>query len=392
MMLSPRPLDLPPPDNTAAHISEKLTALIACKIQQEGPISFADFMNLALYAPGLGYYSAGSCKFGEAGDFVTSPEISPLFAGCIATEAAQVLETLGHGDILELGAGTGKLAAELLLRLQQQDCLPDHYYILEISAELKQRQQAYLRQHIPELLSRVSWLDALPSHPITGVILANEVLDALPVHQFVQQESVRECLVNFSSQRGFFWELAASTPNTVTEQVEALKIEFTAGYRSEINLLLTGWLQSLSDCLQRGLMLFFDYGFPRHEYYHPDRSMGTLMCHYRHRSHTDPLILIGLQDITSHVDFTAVAAAAINANLTVAGFCTQGTWLLNCGLLNNTQEFSALSPEQQWRLAQQIKRLTLPSEMGELIKVMGLTRGLNSPLQGFSKYDMRHRL
>ncbi|HEX5538482.1 MAG TPA: SAM-dependent methyltransferase, partial [Methylophilaceae bacterium] len=296
---------LPLPDTQALAHSRQLSALIRSEIKGAGgSISFARYMHLALYAPGLGYYSGGAQKFGSAGDFVTAPEISPLFAQTLARHAAEVLR-LTQGAILELGAGTGRLAAELLLELQRLDQLPQRYMILEVSGQLRERQLATLRQNLSaELMQRVEWLEHLPN-AFDGLVLANEVLDALPVHVIkTTQQGICEQEVLWNGDR-FAWADKALPPGPLLEQ--AGKYALAQDYVTEICLAAPGLIASLAERLNRGVLLFIDYGFPRHEYYHAQRKQGTLMCHYRHYAHDDPFIYLGLQDITAHVDFTAVA-------------------------------------------------------------------------------------
>lgn len=367
--------------------SSKLVSLITNEIQTSGPMTFARYMELALYAPGLGYYSAGAQKFGASGDFVTAPEISPLFSHCLAKQCQQVLDLLGTGNILELGAGSGIMAADILLELEQLNCLPQYYYILELSADLKQRQQQLLQQKVPQLFNRIIWLDSLDNLKLRGIILANEVLDAMPVHKFKIENGIQEFYVNYNNNE-LIWKL--STPSQLLkEYIKNLGIELANGYESEINLILSAWIKTLSGVLQRGVIFCIDYGFPRQEYYHPDRGMGTLMCHYQHRAHDNPLTLVGLQDITAHVDFTAVARAAEDADLDVSGYTTQANFLLSCGITDIAPTMDTI---QQFNLSQQLKKLLLPSEMGELFKVIALARNLDIPLLGFNLYDMRNKL
>ncbi|MDX1252392.1 MAG: SAM-dependent methyltransferase [Gammaproteobacteria bacterium] len=387
--------NVPPDSDTQAH-SERLQILIRTEIERgDGQITFARYMDLALYAPGLGYYSAGACKFGEAGDFVTAPELSPLFSRCVARQCRQVLAGLGAGDILEVGAGTGALAAEVLRELEALDCLPGCYFILDLSAELRQRQRETLEQRAPHLLDRVRWLDRLPGSGFTGVVLANELLDAMPVHLFrMEEEGPQELYVGAEDER-FVWRNGPLSDPRLGERVAAIIEEqgpLSPGYTSEINLAAEGWVRGLAEWLARGTVLIIDYGFPRREYYHHERSDGTLMCHHRHRAHPDPLILTGLQDITAHVDFTAVAEAAVEVGLAVAGYATQAYFLLGSGLMEMAGQSHPDDTRQHLALTQQIKKLTLPSEMGELFKVIALTRGIDLPLIGFSFQDQRGRL
>jgi SAM-dependent MidA family methyltransferase len=377
---------LPEPSVEAQAHSEKLIARIVDEIAANGGcISFARYMELALYAPGLGYYSAGSRKFGAVGDFVTAPEISPLFSRCLARQAADVLRELGGGDVLEVGAGSGVMAAEVLAELAALDALPAHYDILELSAELRARQRETIAARVPHLLERVRWLDALPD-TFRGVVLANELLDALPVQCFeVTADGVMERCVAWSGER-FVWTLAAPEDARLIEIVRGLPV----GYVSEVNLAAQAWVASIAAMLTAGVALLVDYGYPRHEYYYPERTRGTLMCHYRHRAHGDPFVYPGLQDITAHVDFTAIAEAAVDAGLHVAGYNTQGFFLLGCGLTELAPQTE--DERQQILVAQQIRTLTLPGEMGERFKVMALARNVDAPLRGFALQDLRSRL
>lgn len=383
---------LPEPDADAKAHSHKLFDLIADEIEQRGGyISFERFMTLALYAPGLGYYAAGAHKLGEAGDFVTAPEISPLFSHCLAQQAVQVLKRLDGGDILEFGAGTGVMALEILRELNRLGCLPDHYYIMELSADLRERQQQTLREGVPALFKRVVWLDALPTKPINGVVFANEVLDAMPVHQFeVQNKQLYEVNVALGEQ-GLSYVLG-EPGELLKENISELAQQLPEGYCSEFNGAAGPWLQSIADALGQAAVFLIDYGFPRHEFYHPQRSEGSVMCHYRHRSHTNPLTLLGLQDITAHVDFTHVAEAALQAGFDVSGFTSQAFFLMSLGLTERLAEYDPEDTKQQLVLAQQVKKLTMPNEMGELFKVIGLQKGLDLSLQGFMMNDQRGRL
>lgn len=400
-------LSLPEPDAEAQAHSEKLIALITDEIAAAGGrISFARYMELALFAPGLGYYSAGASKFGEQGDFVTAPEISPLFSRALAMQVAEVLlamdadsgsERRGEvlGEVLEVGGGTGVMAAEMLAELEQLDALPARYAILELSADLQARQRQTISERVPHLLERVDWLTALPAPGFRGVVVANELLDALPVQCFcMTEDGLRERFVSFEDGR-FKWvtaeadTLTSQLPPDLLEQLSALPV----GYQSELNLAANAWVEAIAEMLGAGVVLLIDYGFPRHEYFHPQRRRGTLMCHYRHRAHEDPFVYPGLQDITAHVDFTAIAEAAVSAGLDVRGYNTQGFFLLGCGLTELAQPFDSLHDERQQILqAQQIRTLTLPAEMGERFKVIALARDYENPLRGFAMQDLRHQL
>ncbi|MFT5133233.1 MAG: SAM-dependent MidA family methyltransferase [Gammaproteobacteria bacterium] len=388
--------ELPLPDEHALTHSLALQEVIRDQIKDnEGHISFSRFMQMALYEPGLGYYSAGAIKFGESGDFTTAPEISPLFSICLARQCAEVMNELDQPMILELGAGTGVLASDLLKELQNLNSLPIKYYILEPGADLRQRQQDLLLARIPELMSKVCWLDALPEDGFEGLILANEVLDAMPVQRFrLGKKKIEELHVEWKED-GFAWgrydandELTQKIENIIQDSTTS----FDDGYTSEINGNLPAWIKSMSDCLRRGVMLFVDYGYSRHEYYHEQRSQGTLICHYRHRAQSDPFLYVGLQDISASVDFTAVAEAAVSAKLSVSGFTTQAYFLMACGLEQIMHERKDMSQIQQLEFSRQIKLLTLPGEMGERFKVIALSRDIETELAGFSLIDHRRRL
>lgn len=388
--------NFPPIDSASLAHTQTVAALIREQIQAAGgAIRFVDFMRLALYAPGLGYYSAGARKFGAEGDFVTAPELSPLFSQCLARQCRDVLQLLGGGEILEFGAGQGTMAADILAELERLDSLPERYWILDISADLRARQRETLQQRVPHLLPRVDWLETWPEQPLRGVMLANEVMDAMPVQRFHLRADgeVEELWVGVAGDH-FVWQeraadarLSAAVAQLQSELAEPLP----AGYISEYNPALPGWIQGIGQSLQQGLALLIDYGFPRREFYHPQRSQGTLMCHFRQHAHDDPLCYPGIQDITAHVDFTAVAEAALAADLQVAGFTSQGQFLLHAGLQDLMLQQSAANPREQWQFGQQIKKLLLPEEMGELFKVMALSRGLPTPLPAFRE-DRRNRL
>jgi len=387
--------ELPAPSAEQAACSAQLGGLLRQAIRTAGgSIPFSRFMEMCLYTPGLGYYSGGQLKFGAGGDFVTAPEVSPLFGRCLARPCAAVLDTPGAGAILEFGAGSGQLAADLLGELQHLGCLPDRYLILERSAELRQRQQQTLQRQQPQLAGRVVWIDALPGPGFRGVVLANEVLDAMAVERFSWNGTAAEQFCVGSGTGGFEWRMQPVTDMRLAAAIAQIagECDLAAGYVSEINMTLQPWLRGVADCLDRALLLLIDYGYPRSEYYHPQRSQGTLMCHYRHRAHADPLILPGLQDITAHVDFTAVAEAGVAAGLEVCGYTTQSWFLLDCGLEHLLQAAGPADTASYLRQAQQAKTLILPGEMGERFKCIGLTRGIDRPVPGFRMQDQRGRL
>ncbi|MFZ0501308.1 MAG: SAM-dependent methyltransferase [Steroidobacteraceae bacterium] len=379
--------------------SGAVAALIRERVSAAGGwLPFERFMDLALYAPGLGYYSAGSVKLGPGGDFVTAPEVSDLFSCCVARQCAQVLA--GGGEILELGAGTGRMAAVILESLASLGRLPARYAILEVSADLAERQRQRLGKLPRELHERVVWLERLPERPINGVILANEVLDALPCRRFtlrggaVRELGVAEEDEPACNRAAHFLERDAAADEELASASAALLRELPAplseGYVSEICLRVAPWIAGVAACLNRGLMLMFDYGLPRAHYYHPQRTTGTLRCHFKQRVHDDPYINIGVQDITAWVDFTRVAEAAVACGLDVTGFCTQAAFLLATGVDQLLADVTDVV--EHARLAGEARRLLLPGEMGEAFKVMALTRECDVALKGFALQDLRQSL
>ena len=379
--------DLPAPAPDALEHSRRLVAHIQDEMRATGgALPFSRYMELALYAPGLGYYSAGARKFGAAGDFVTAPELSPLFSRCLAHQCAEVLAALKQGSILELGAGSGVMAADLLVELKNLGRLPKEYLILEVSADLKERQRVLLAERVPEFLPYVRWLDGLPEQ-FQGVILGNEVLDALPVERFRKAAAgYTQCCVKEAGE-GFAWAEAPAPEElatALTSLEQTLPAPLAAGYTSEICADLSLLFAGLAAALARGALLFVDYGYERVAYYHPDRSMGTLICHYRQRAHPDPFLYPGLQDITASVDFTAVAEAATAAGLELAGYTTQAHFLLGLGI----GELAG----GEMKAVQQVKLLTLPEEMGERFKAIGFTKGLEIELKGFGLRDLSRTL
>ena len=379
----------------ATHIREALVAA-------GGWLSFEHFMELALYAPGLGYYSSGSAKLGPGGDFVTAPEVSDLFSRCIARQCAAVLARTG-GEILELGAGTGKMAAAVLTELAAQHALPERYAILEVSADLAERQRERLAQLPRTLRDRVVWLQRVPER-LRGVILANEVADALPCRRFrCEADGVRELGVVLATASAE--PATVSTPMRFAEHAIAASLDLEracdeilaavpeglpSGYTSELCTRIAPWIATLGECLARGLLLLCDYGLPRRHYYHRQRVTGTLRCHYKGLAHENPYINLGVQDISAWVDFTRVADAALAAGLQVQGFATQAAFLLGCGI-EQLVEQSGEGVERA-RLAGEARRLLMPEEMGEAFKMMALGRDLDVPLAGFALQDLRHLL
>jgi SAM-dependent MidA family methyltransferase len=384
---------LPAPSPAALEHSRAVAELIRREITAVGGwISFAHYMRLALYAPGMGYYSGGAAKFGHEGDFVTAPEISPLFGRALAGQAAQVLKLTEGGDILEFGAGTGKLALDLLLELEILGCLPKRYLILEVSSELKQRQRQLFERLAPHLAPRIEWLEYLPQQ-FGGLILANEVLDAMPVHLVVWREAELFERGVMCTGDEFTWEDRPLVEGELFKVAQELGIHVDSGstdgseYISEIALEARGFMVSLAEVLHRGAAVLIDYGFGQREYYHPQRKRGTVMCHYRHHAHDNPLYLPGLQDITSHVDFSAVASTATNAGLELLGYTTQANFLINCGITEILAQTPAENAKDYLPLANQVQKLVSPAEMGELFKVIALGRGIRQPLIGFISGD-----
>jgi SAM-dependent MidA family methyltransferase len=380
---------LPTPSPEAKALSDALTSQIMNEIVVNGPISFARYMSLALYTPQLGYYQNPLKKIGREGDFTTAPEISPLFSYCLANQCAELLAQLKDGCIIEFGAGSGKMAADILVALKAKNQLPITYYIVELSATLKARQAETISHIAPDCVDRVVWLSQLPEQPIEAVILANEVLDAMPVTLFTMQDGIKECGITIENNALAYCVLEAEN-SMLKDTIEKYAISFSENYYSEVNLYLPGWISSLSAVLSRGAVLLIDYGFPRHEYYHPDRTMGTLMCHYQQLAHSNPLIYPGLQDITAHVDFTAVAEAAVNHDFSVVGFTNQAAFLIHCDLLSCMN--NAMDEKGRIFQNQQVMRLTSPSEMGELFKVMGLSKNMTTDWMGFKTMNQLMRL
>lgn len=380
---------LPLPGPEALKHSQQLGELIHHDIAlQGGWIPFSRFMELALYAPGLGYYSAGASKFGAAGDFITAPELSPLFGRTLARQLADIM-TLSTPHILELGAGSGKLALDVLTELERLQQLPASYSILEVSADLRQRQQALLHKRLPHLIERIKWLDTLPAE-ISGAVIGNEVLDALPVHLLHWSDS--RILERGVASKGnnFIWEERLPEIPALLELTRQYNVP--DDYLSEISLSVRGLIGSLCERLSRGAMLFIDYGFGAREYYHLQRSSGTLMCHYRHLAHDDPFYLVGLQDITAHVDFTAVAESAIDHGANLLGYTSQAHFLINGGITNLISNVSPDNLREYLPLSAQIQKLTSPAEMGELFKVIALGKGIDTPLRNFLSGDKSRTL
>ncbi len=385
---------LPEPPDELKQLSEELRDRIRCSIRAQGPMRFSRYMEMALYEPGLGYYSAGLQKFGAGGDFITAPELGNVFARCLATQIEQIAHELDDYCIVEVGAGSGRLAAELLAALAGT-APPHRYLILEPSADLRAVQRETLQQEQPEWIDRVQWLDEPPTAKWQGVLIANEVLDALPVERFCIASGVVQQIEVSLNGENLCWShgiASEALQSAVTRALGTRLKELTEGYTSEISLMMTPWLRGLCAGLDRGCALFIDYGYPRHEFYSAERNMGTLICHYRHRAHNEPFIFPGLQDISAFVDFTALAEAAGACGLECAGYTSQAMFLLSCGLDSIAAGLEGLAGRERLERASEIRQLTLPGAMGEKFQVMALSRGIDVDLRGFELLDLRHRL
>jgi SAM-dependent MidA family methyltransferase len=380
------------PLHQSAHAAAMLQRLRERIGAAGGWLPFDAYMQSALYEPGLGYYSAGAHKLGAGGDFTTAPEISPLFGRCLARHCAEVLRALDGGDVLELGAGSGRLAFDVLTAMAGLGTLPRRYLILEISADLRERQRQLLGTLPAELARRVEWLDAPPAAGWQGALLANEVIDALPVKRFVRHaDAWRELGVVIDAAGVLGWQ-QRTADSALAAALDALALprDLPEGFESELCPLLLPWLGEVTTAMQRGVALFIDYGLPRHEYYSPARDRGTLRCHYRQRAHDDPFAHPGLEDITAWVDFTRVAEAADAAGLEVLGYGTQAGALLGLGI----EAAVAAAPDESTRIrrAAEARQLLMPTEMGETFKCIALGRGFDAPLAAFAHQDLRRHL
>jgi SAM-dependent MidA family methyltransferase len=389
---NPREIEL---DAAAAEHGRRARGYLLEQIGAAGGwLSFERFMDLALYAPLVGYYSGGAQKFGAGGDFTTAPEISRLFGACVAVQCAEILERFNATSILEIGAGSGRLAADVLGRLESLRKLPRRYWILEISAELRERQREHIARHQPQLLERVQWLEQPPEEPFDGVILANEVLDALPVARFRwHADAVEELGVQVVDGRLVpGWRPAGAAMADDCRRLSRAGGDWDDGYVSEYCPRLVAWTQAVTRALRSGAALWFDYGLPRAQYYLPERHDGTLLCHFRHRAHNDPFQWVGLQDITAWVDFTRLAEASRECGFQLAGFTTQAHFLAGTGIDTEMQFIAENDAHQFAQLANQARQLLLPGEMGERFKAMAWLRGIDGPLRGFELNDLRHTL
>jgi SAM-dependent MidA family methyltransferase len=382
---------LPPPSPEARAQGEWVLAHVAAAIGEAGGwISFADYMGAVLYAPALGYYSAGASKFGVSGDFVTAPELTPLFGTALAAAVEDAMDRLPDAELIELGPGTGRLACDLLNALEVRKRTPQRYRLLEVSADLAARQRDRLRERAPASLPRVEWIDVLPAR-WRGMMIANEVLDAVPPHLVARQ-------------RGAWFERGVSLvdgrlaladrPLPTGALRDAAKTAFPADgdYVSEINPAAQALVRSLAERCDSGMLLIIDYGFPATEFYHPQRASGTLVAHYRHRAVHDPLFLPGLCDLSAHVDFSAIARAGVASGMSVGGYTTQARFLIDCGILDALAGCGDPQTTAYMRQAAAVQKLLSPAEMGELFKVLALARGIDGEIVGFRNGDQTHRL
>jgi SAM-dependent MidA family methyltransferase len=380
-----------PAEDARAHSTRVVSAIRAEIAASGGYISFQRYMDRVLYAPGLGYYAAGATKLGAEGDFVTAPEMTPLFGTALATQVAAILAVSERREIVELGGGSGRLAAHLLSALAARDAMPSRYAILEVSAELAARQRETLAREAPGCLDWVSWITALPDR-IDGALVANEVLDAIAPHLIARRggDYLERGVTWDDARNAFAW--AERPPGSRLASLASARFPPDGDYMSEINPAAEALVQTVGQRFVEGAALFIDYGFPAAEYYHPQRSEGTLMCHYRHRAHGDPFAWPGLTDITAHVDFTAMAHAGERAGLHVAGFAAQAPFLIGCGILDSLAATDAPESIPYIRAASSVQKLLAPSEMGELFKVLALAKSEPIAWPGFALFDRRHRL
>jgi SAM-dependent MidA family methyltransferase len=389
-----QPSSLPAPAPIALSASEKLATLIGDDIAAaRGWLPFDRYMERVLYAPGLGYYSGGAVKFGrraeDGSDFITAPELSPLFAATLARPLAQALDASRTRHLMEFGAGTGKLAAGLLSALDALGVEFDSYSIVELSGELRARQRETIETQVPSLASRVHWLDTLPDI-FEGVVIGNEVLDAMPVRLFSQTgDAWYERGVRLHGDALAFEDRPVSAP---ADRAFLAQLGVTGDYVTETHEAGKAFIRTICTMLTRGAAFFIDYGFPRHEYYHPQRAQGTLMCHYRHRAHGDPFIYPGLQDITAHVEFTGVAEAGVETGANLLGYMSQARFLLNAGITDVLAQFNPGDTSHFLPLANAVQKLISEAEMGELFKVIAFSRGIDSTLDVFARGDRSHTL
>ncbi|TCK41981.1 SAM-dependent MidA family methyltransferase [Paraburkholderia sp. BL8N3] len=391
---------LPAPGPDALAQSEALTALIRAEIAGAGGwLPFSRYMELALYAPGLGYYSGGATKFGrraeDGSDFVTAPELSPLFAATLARPLAQALADSGTRDLMEFGAGTGKLAAGLLNAFAELGVPFERYTIVDLSGELRERQRATIEANAPALASKVKWLDALPQ-AFDGVVIGNEVLDAMPVRLVVRKLGAwhERGVVAQNGRFAFDDRPVARDPlvATIDAAIDEANDESFMEYVTETHEAAMAFTRTVCAMLTRGAAFFIDYGFPRHEFYHAQRAGGTLMCHYRHRAHADPFLYPGLQDITAHVEFTGIAQAGVETGADLLGFTSQARFLMNAGITDVLSDIDPADVKRFLPAANAVQKLLSEAEMGELFKVIAFSRGVADTLDAFASGDRSHTL
>jgi len=386
-----------PASALAAH-AELVARIRARMAQQQGRISYAEYVEMALFEIGVGYYDSGQVQFGDKGDFVTAPEISPLFSRCLAHNAIAVLQHLGGGSVLEFGAGAGTMAGEILLEMERQACVPKNYFIVERSTKLRIRQQTNITAHAPHLVHRVQWLDNAPDD-FSGAVFANELLDAFPVQRvrLHRDAPAQEFYVVWDEKdAGFAWALDEIDDPVARTLAAQIPLDWTqcahTHYDTEVHVAAYHWLRELAARVASGAIMLIDYGYPRSEYYLPERDEGTIVCYFQHQAHDNPLVLTGIQDLTAHVEFSTLAEAAQEYGLDVAGFTTQGHFLLSSGLEDMVGDVIKTSARDFLPIIQQIKRLVMPTGMGEMFKVLGLTKHYTGPLPGFRINNRLDRL
>ena len=389
-MKSTKPPTLPEPDAAARDHSARVVAMVRAEIVRSGGwITFAHYMQLAMYAPGLGYYVAGARKFGGDGDFITAPETTPLFAQALAAQVAPILAATTARELVEFGAGSGVLAADLMNALARLGASPSRYAILDVSPDLRERQCAEIARRAPDHVGCVAWLDVQPA-VIDGAVVMNEVLDAVPPHLVLRRQG-EWFERGVACTEELRWEDRPLADDSLRKAATA-RFPAVGDYLSEINPAAEALVEDVGRRMAGGAMLILDYGFPQAEFYHAQRSEGTLMGHYRHRSHGDPFRWPGLSDLTAHVDFTAIALAGERAGLQVAGYAPQAAFLIGCGILDRLHESGASDSVAYLRESAAVQKLTSPAEMGELFKVLALAHGDNIAWPGFAVVDRSHRL
>lgn len=388
----PPETELPEPRPEEIERAEVVARVLRDRIAAAGgAIPFTEFMRIALYEPGVGYYVGGRERLGREGDFVTAPELTPLFGQTVAGQLIDILARVGGGDVVEAGSGSGELAAQVLAEMDRLGAPPRRYRILEVSPDLRERQQRTLGQSVPELLERVEWIEDLPDESWSGVMLANELLDSFPVHRVRLTEQGPAELYVTDTGEGFDWQPGPLSDPRVGERLREVGADdLPRGLEAEVGLAAPAWIARAGESLEQGGVLIIDYGYPAGEFYSPDRPRGTLMCHFRHRAHGDPFFLPGVQDLTAHVDFSALAEAGRRAGLEVGGFASQAQFLVNLGLTQRAEDHltqEAVGEAERLELATALKELTLPGAMGERFKALLLVGGISGPFPGFRQGD-----